>query len=199
MYAAIRQGRAKTGMAEELARRIKEGAIPIISDVPGFMAYYVVYAPDDTVTAISIFNDYAGADEVQQTRARVDRAESCTSAYWASHSDGRASGSAHVGIVARSAILRARVGSNHWNAPCLGMLIEKHLAPQINLASNVIAALSTFETGQFFSASPAIRANAAWSRFGTWARRVRADRLMRKPWPSGSSVTAASVLSSVGV
>ena len=27
------------------------------------MAYYVVYAPDDTVTAISIFNDYAGAEE----------------------------------------------------------------------------------------------------------------------------------------
>ena len=63
MYAAIRQGKAKTGMAEELTRRIKEGAIPIISDVPGFIAYYVVYAPDDTVTAISIFNDYAGAEE----------------------------------------------------------------------------------------------------------------------------------------
>ena len=63
MYASIRQAKAKTGMAEELARRIKEGAIPIISDVEGFRAYYVVYAPDDTVTAISIFNDYAGAAE----------------------------------------------------------------------------------------------------------------------------------------
>jgi hypothetical protein len=63
VYAAIRQAKAKTGMAEELSRRIKEGAIPIISDVPGFKAYYVVYAPDDTVTAISIFNDYAGAEE----------------------------------------------------------------------------------------------------------------------------------------
>ena len=63
MYAAIRQGKAKTGVAEELARRIKEGAIPIISDVPGFKAYYVVYAPDDTVTAISIFDDFAGAEE----------------------------------------------------------------------------------------------------------------------------------------
>jgi hypothetical protein len=63
MYAAIRQGKAKTGMVEELARRIKEGAIPIISDVEGFMAYYVVYAPDDTVTAISIFNNHAGAEE----------------------------------------------------------------------------------------------------------------------------------------
>ena len=66
MYAAIRQGKAKTGTAEELARRIKEGAIPIISDVDGFMAYYVVYAPDDTVTAISIFNNFAGAEEANR-------------------------------------------------------------------------------------------------------------------------------------
>ena len=63
MYAAVRQGKAKAGMAEELAVRIKEGAIPIISDVPGFRAYYVVYAPDDTVTAISIFDSYAGTEE----------------------------------------------------------------------------------------------------------------------------------------
>ena len=63
MYAAIRQAKAKSGQAEELARRIKEGAIPIISDVPGFRAYYVVYAPDDTLTAISIFDDHAGAAE----------------------------------------------------------------------------------------------------------------------------------------
>lgn len=63
MYAAIRQGRAKAGMAEELTQKIKEGAIPIISSVSGFRAYYVIYAPDDTVTAISIFDDYAGAAE----------------------------------------------------------------------------------------------------------------------------------------
>ena len=63
MYASIRQAKAKTGMAEQLARRIQEGAIPIISDVEGFRAHYVVYAPDDTITAISVFNDYAGAEE----------------------------------------------------------------------------------------------------------------------------------------
>ncbi len=63
MYGAIRQAKAKAGKAEELARTIKEGAIPIISNVPGFRAYYVIYASDDTVTAISIFEDYAGAQE----------------------------------------------------------------------------------------------------------------------------------------
>jgi Antibiotic biosynthesis monooxygenase len=62
MYAAIRQVKAKPGTADQLAERIK-GAVPIISGVPGFMGYYVIYAPDDTVTAISIFNTVAEAQE----------------------------------------------------------------------------------------------------------------------------------------
>ena len=62
MYAAIRQVKAKPGMADELAREVK-GAVPIISGVPGFMGYYVIYAPDDTVTAISIFNTVEQAKE----------------------------------------------------------------------------------------------------------------------------------------
>ena len=66
MYAAIRQAKARAGSAEELARRIKEGAIPIISDVDGFMAYYVVYAGDDTVTAISLFNKFEQAEEANR-------------------------------------------------------------------------------------------------------------------------------------
>ena len=63
MYAAIRQGKAKPGSAEELTRRINEGAVPILSEVPGFRAHYVVYAEDDTVTGISIFDDQASAEE----------------------------------------------------------------------------------------------------------------------------------------
>jgi hypothetical protein len=62
MYAAIRQAKAKAGIADRLASRIKD-AIPIISSVPGFMGYYVIYAPDDTVTAISIFDTVDSAEE----------------------------------------------------------------------------------------------------------------------------------------
>src|SRR4051795_9159571 len=52
MYAAIRQAKAKPGMADELARRVKRGAISIISSVPGFLGYYVVYAPDERVKSL---------------------------------------------------------------------------------------------------------------------------------------------------
>ena len=63
MYAAIRQARAKPGHADELARIIKKGAVSIVSSVPGFLGYYVVYSSDDTVTAISVFNTVEGAEE----------------------------------------------------------------------------------------------------------------------------------------
>ena len=69
MCAAIRQGKAKAG-AEELARTIRR-AIPIISDVPGFRLLRDL-CPDDTVTAISIFDDHAGAES--PTNACMDRA-----------------------------------------------------------------------------------------------------------------------------
>lgn len=65
MYAAIRQVKAKPGTADQLAERIKE-AVPIVSGVSGFMGYYVVYAPDDTVTAISIFNKVEEAEELNR-------------------------------------------------------------------------------------------------------------------------------------
>ena len=102
----IRQGKAKTGMAEELARRIKEGRSRS-SRCPGLQGLLVIYAPDDTVTAISIFDDYAGA-EVQQARARVDRAEPRSPAHRSSHSGGGPSERAHVGLATRERALLPR-------------------------------------------------------------------------------------------
>src|SRR5256885_13928791 len=62
MYAAIRQGKAKAGKAEELTRRIKEGRIPVFTGDDGFMGDYVVYAPDDPVTAFSLLTNFAAAE-----------------------------------------------------------------------------------------------------------------------------------------
>ncbi len=62
MYAAVRQYRSRPGMADQLAEKVKE-LVPVISGVSGFMGYYVIYAPDDTVTAISIFNRVEEAQE----------------------------------------------------------------------------------------------------------------------------------------
>ena len=61
------------------------------------MAYYVVYAPNDTVTAISIFNDYAGAEESNR-RALTWIEQIFPPAHRASYSVGRASDRTHLGI-----------------------------------------------------------------------------------------------------
>ena len=62
MYAAVRQYKSKPGSADLLAEKVKD-LVPVISGVSGFMGYYVIYAPDDTVTSISIFNSVAEAEE----------------------------------------------------------------------------------------------------------------------------------------
>jgi hypothetical protein len=62
VYAAVRQYKSRPGSADVLAEQIK-AAVPIISAVSGFMGYYVIYDPDDTVTAISIFNKVEEAEE----------------------------------------------------------------------------------------------------------------------------------------
>ena len=88
MYAAIRQFKAKPGSADALAEKIKE-AISLISDVSGFMGYYVVYAPDDTVTAISVFNTVRSA-RVEPASACLHRRQSRAIDYRASKRHRRA-------------------------------------------------------------------------------------------------------------
>jgi|GEM_PF-1175699 len=63
LYAAIRQAKAQPGSAEEFTRRIHEGTLPIVSNLAGFKAYYVVYGDDDLVTTVSIFEDQTAAEE----------------------------------------------------------------------------------------------------------------------------------------
>ena len=99
MYAAIRQFKAKPGSADALAEKIKE-AISIISDVSGFMGYYVVYAPDDTVTAISVFNTVAEAQESNRRALAFHRGQSRAPGHRAGHRDRRTSDRAFAALSA---------------------------------------------------------------------------------------------------
>lgn len=56
MHAAIRRYKAKPGSASELARRAQEGFVPLVSGLPGFIAYYGLAVDNDVVT-VSIFED----------------------------------------------------------------------------------------------------------------------------------------------
>ncbi len=69
MYASIRRYKTTPGVAAELARRVNQGFVPIISKAPGFVAYYVVDAGNDVVASVSVFQDQAGAEESNRMAA----------------------------------------------------------------------------------------------------------------------------------
>ena len=66
MYGAIRTYRVTD--AEELARRVRDEFVPIVREVPGFVAYHVVDGGDGTLSSITICEDREGVEE-STTRA----------------------------------------------------------------------------------------------------------------------------------
>ncbi len=63
MYASVRQYTIKSGheKVDEAAQEVQAGLGPIISQAPGFVAYYVLDAGNNVVAAISLFESKAAA------------------------------------------------------------------------------------------------------------------------------------------
>jgi hypothetical protein len=47
----------------EAGRRVNEGFVPLISQVPGFVAYYWVNAGGGVMVSTTVFQDQSGAEE----------------------------------------------------------------------------------------------------------------------------------------
>ena len=69
MYASIRRYKVSPGAAAEIAQRVNQGFVPIISKALGFIAYYLVDAGNDVVATVSVFQDQAGAEESNRMAA----------------------------------------------------------------------------------------------------------------------------------
>ncbi len=57
------------GSVGEAMRKIDEGLVPIFKDVPGFLAYYALYAGVGAIATISVFEDLAGAEKSSKIAA----------------------------------------------------------------------------------------------------------------------------------
>lgn len=57
------------GSVDELMRRVEAGFVPIVSQAPGFIAYYALDAGDGVVASINVFEDQAGAEESNRRAA----------------------------------------------------------------------------------------------------------------------------------
>lgn len=55
MFTTIRKYRVKQGSAEELARRVREGFVPIVRQMRGFKGYYLLDGGPDVLITISVF------------------------------------------------------------------------------------------------------------------------------------------------
>jgi hypothetical protein len=67
MYATVRRYEGVTDPSE-VTRLAQEGFIPIISEMPGFVAYYMVDAGDGVVVSTSVF-EHKEAEEQSNWRA----------------------------------------------------------------------------------------------------------------------------------
>jgi hypothetical protein len=74
MYANVRHRTFHAGKAAEAAQQIKTGALPIISQVPGFISFTIVQTGADTLTTIGLFETQAAAETAgPQVVAWVDQ------------------------------------------------------------------------------------------------------------------------------
>ena len=69
MYAAIRKYQGEPSSDDEIAQRAQEGFVPLISSMPGFVAYYGINAGDGTIVTVSVFEDQAAAEESNRRAA----------------------------------------------------------------------------------------------------------------------------------
>ncbi len=61
MYASIRRYVVHPRSMEKIAKQVNDGFLPIVRNIPGFAAYYVVDVGHGLGISISIFEDQAGA------------------------------------------------------------------------------------------------------------------------------------------
>ena len=69
MYASVRRYQTDASQIDELTRQVNEGFLPIVSSVPGFVAYFVVNAGNGTVASVSVFDSQEGAEASNQKAA----------------------------------------------------------------------------------------------------------------------------------
>lgn len=66
MYVAIRLYDGVKS-PDEVAAKVRDEFLPVISKIPGFQEYYAVKSGNGKMASVSVFKDKAGADQSVQT------------------------------------------------------------------------------------------------------------------------------------
>ena len=68
MYATVRRYEGVTNVSEA-ARLVREVFLPVISEIPGFVAYYWIDAGGGVMVSTSVFENKVGAEESNRRAA----------------------------------------------------------------------------------------------------------------------------------
>ena len=63
MFAAMRRYHTDPDSIDEVIRQVKEGFVPLIKDIPGFVTYFVLDAGQGEIGSVSVFEDQQSAEE----------------------------------------------------------------------------------------------------------------------------------------
>jgi heme-degrading monooxygenase HmoA len=56
MFTSIRKYKVTRGSAEDLARRVREGFVPLVRQIRGFRGYYLLDGGPDVLITVSMFD-----------------------------------------------------------------------------------------------------------------------------------------------
>ena len=63
MFAVIRRYNTHENTAGKIEQRVRDGFVPLISKLPGFVSYDVVRSTDGTLLSVSVFESRQAADD----------------------------------------------------------------------------------------------------------------------------------------
>jgi len=63
VFAAVRYYRTSSDTIDEVVGQIREGFVPVIKDMPGFVAYLLLTPREDEIVSVSVFEDQQNAEE----------------------------------------------------------------------------------------------------------------------------------------
>ena len=63
MFAVIRRYNTHVGSSEKIEKRVREGFVPLVSRLPGFVSYDLVCSSDGSLVSISVFETRQAAED----------------------------------------------------------------------------------------------------------------------------------------
>ncbi len=63
MFAVVRRYNTHEGSAEKIEQRVRDGFVPVLSRLPGFVSYTLVRSPEGSLVSTSVFETRQAAED----------------------------------------------------------------------------------------------------------------------------------------